>query len=128
MLVGAAFWMFIAAIVVASIIGNSIRHRESQNTIRQAIDKGQPLDPETLERLLSAGRNEPRRSGLIVGGCVLVALSIGLVAMGWFGSQGGMGHDMFMPSLGIAAIVCMLGVGLLFGAMFIRNGNGSGRR
>ena len=48
----AAFWLFVAACGVTSLLIPILMHRETQRTIRLAIEKGQTLDVATLDRLL----------------------------------------------------------------------------
>src|SRR3954451_12420515 len=81
--VGAAgFWLFVAAIVVSAVLSQALKHRETQKTIRLAIEKGQSLDPETVGRLLSSnGPPPPSRFGLAAGGLVMVCIGIGFGLM-----------------------------------------------
>ncbi len=123
---GAAFWLFIAVVVVASVIGQAFRHRETQKTIRQAIERGQTLDPQTLERLLAADRPPPpNRTGLAIGGLVMVCLGGGVALMGWFGSHNN--PEMFYQARGGGALIAMIGVPLLIASAFMRGRGGAGR-
>jgi hypothetical protein len=116
----ASFWLFVAAVVVAAIVTSAFRHRETQKTIRQVIERGQTLDSETLERLLSADRPPPPNpAGLLIGGLVLACLGGGLALMGWIASASTPG--MLYPMLGVGALVAMLGLALLIGSAFVRN-------
>ena len=80
----ASFWLFIAIAVVAGVSSAAFRHRETQKTIRQAIENGQTLDPVTLERLLRSNHPPPpSRKGVIAGGIMLLAVAGGLALIGW---------------------------------------------
>ena len=50
----AAFWLFLAVIIVALIWRKGMHRRELLITLRAAIDKGIPLDDERLRGLLAA--------------------------------------------------------------------------
>ena len=126
----AAFWMFIAIVVAASVAGSAFRHRETQKTIRQAIDKGQTLDADTLERLLQSGRPQspkPKdaRRGFMVGGIMLLALAGGMALIGWSESMTNPGG--LYQGLGVGGLLGLLGVGLLVAGMTIRVPPGDGR-
>jgi hypothetical protein len=123
---GAAFWLFIAIIVVAAVLNQTLKHRETQKTIRQAIDKGQVLDPATLERLLEANRPPPpNRTGFAAGGLILVCIGAGFALMGWFVSMDQPGT--FHVFLGIGCLIAMIGVPLLILSAFVGKRNGAGK-
>jgi hypothetical protein len=126
----AAFWMFIAVCVVAAAWGSIARNRESQKTIRQAIEKGQTLDPQTIERLLMSNRPPPPNpAGFLVGGLVLVCIAVGLPIMGWFISLGGgpQSDGPLYPMIGVGCLVGLLGVALLIASFLLRKSNGADR-
>jgi hypothetical protein len=123
----ASFWMFIAAIVVASIAGKSFRHHETQKTIRQAIERGQSLDPQTLDRLMESTtqKGPPPRAGFLVGGMIMLAIGAGLAAIGWASAQ--VHPDQLYQGLGAGALVGLIGVALIAAGLLIgRPGNGQG--
>jgi len=119
------FWMFLAIVVVAAISVQFLKLRESQKTIRQAIERGQPLDDETVSRLLAASRAPPPTPrGLAFIGLLFVCLGVGMALLGWFGSldQPSMLHQ----ALGVAALLCMLGVPFLVGGLVASRRDGAG--
>jgi hypothetical protein len=124
-----AFWIFIAVVVVAGVAGGAFRHLETQKTIRQAIQAGQTLDPETLDRLLRSSRGPsgpPSRSGYWVGGILMLSIGAGIAMIGWATSQTNP-SDLY-PGLGAGAMVGMIGVGLLAAGLAVggRHKNGQG--
>ncbi len=117
----AAFWAFVAICVAAGAAQAIFRNRETQKTIRLAIEKGQTLDPATLERLLQGSSPAPApapqtRFGLITGGLVMLCIGVGLAVMGWFISLDQPGA--FHPMLGVGSLVGLIGVGLLIASRF----------
>jgi hypothetical protein len=126
----AAFWGFVAVCVIAGVASSVIRNRETQKTIRQAIERGQTLDPATLERLMHgatpAGQTPAQaRFGFIAGGIIMLCIGAGLAVMGWFISL--QSHDAFYPMLGVGSLVGLIGVGLLIASVFAGKGDGAGR-
>ena len=121
-IIGASiFWVFIAVCAVASITSATLRHRETQKTIRQAIEKGQALDPATLDRLLQAGyppKGPPPRGLLLFGGIMLLAVAGGLALIGWFSAP--TNPAMLNQGLGAASMVGLIGAGLLVTAVLLR--------
>jgi hypothetical protein len=125
-----AFWTFVAICVVAGAASSVMRNRETQKTIRQAIEKGQTLDPATLERLLQTNAPPPSaapqtRFGLITGGLVMVCVGVGLAVMGWFISLDK--PEAFHPMLGVGSLVGLIGVALLVSSAFVAKSNGTDR-
>jgi len=49
-LVGAAFWISIAAVAIAGMITDYKRRRGGIEVLRLAIEKGQQLDPAVVEK------------------------------------------------------------------------------
>jgi hypothetical protein len=131
----AAFWAFVAVCVICGAVSSVARNRETQKTIRQAIEKGETLDPATLERLLQGAARAPAppapqtRFGLIVGGIIMLCIGAGLAIMGWFihlgqGTAPYAGPDPLYPMLGVGCLVGMIGVGLLIAAGFAGKSEG----
>ena len=126
----AAFWAFVAVCVAAGAAQAIFRNRETQKTIRLAIEKGQTLDPATLERLLQGNApvspSAPQaRFGLITGGLVMLCIGVGLAVMGWFISLDEPGA--FHPLLGVGSLVGLIGVALLIASRFAGKPNAADR-
>jgi amino acid transporter len=121
----AAFWMFIAIVATAGVAGAAFRHHETQKTIRKAIESGQSLDPETLDRLLRSNRpsGPPPRAGFLVGGILMLAIGVGIALIGWFTAQ--TDPRQLYPGLGAGSLVGLIGLALLLCGLLIgRPGNG----
>lgn len=108
-----AFWLFIAAAVVAST-WDGIRKREAQHeTIRRVIESGKDLDKETMDRLLSltgGGNQRYDRDFKITALWILpVAAGMALFAL-ILGSQE---PDALYVLLGVSAFLASLGLGFL---------------
>jgi hypothetical protein len=111
-----SFWMFIAIVVITGVTGAAFRHHETQKTIRKAIESGQALDPDTLDRLLRSARQAgtpPTRNFFLVAGVMMLSVAAGLVAIGWAESASHANPSQFFQGLGAAAMVGLIGVGLL---------------
>jgi hypothetical protein len=110
-LIGVAFWIFVAIVVLASIWLAFARNREMQKTIRLAIEKSVQLDAALIDKLVK------RRSGIpedyYVGGIVCIAVGIGLPILGYF-----FGRIEAEPEL---QFVCgiLVGAGILVGLIGI---------
>jgi hypothetical protein len=105
----AAFWMFVAAAAVTSILGQYFKHRETQKTIRQAIESGQVLGADTVAKLIAANNQPPpNRRGLVFIGTLFVCLGLGVGVIGWTSAMDKPGT--LYQALGPAALLCLLSV------------------
>lgn len=81
-LIPISFFVMIAAIVIVPRYFRSLERQKMAETVRAAIERGQPLPPEVIAALTAdtkrprAPRNDLRR------GVTLVAVALGLVVMG----------------------------------------------
>lgn len=116
----------IFGIVAVSVWGSVQSKREANETVRRAIEAGQPLDSEAISAI-----GKPVRSAAqdLRGGLVLVSLSFGLVLAGLMaaGVIGGRGWD---DDAGIgffiaATIVGSIGVGQLVSGWMRREKKGA---
>jgi len=121
---GAAFWVFVAAVAIAGIWREVVFRRESETTLRLAIEKGQTLDPAVVEKLLKP-RSKRGPEGLLVAGGLNVAAGIGLPVLGYLLEASGNGRA-FYPLLGVGILTFLIGVAfiLLSGLLRTRRGNG----
>ena len=110
------FWLFIAMIVVAGIWDN-IRKREAQHeTLRRAIESGQPLDDELVDKLLAiTSGNKNLARDLKVSALILAFIAPGMALLGWFLSISGE-PELFMVLLGVGALIGAIAIGLAVAA------------
>jgi hypothetical protein len=110
--VAVGFWVFLATVAVASIIASYLRRRETEQTIRAAMERGQALDVKTLELLLAPKRATP--TSLMTGGIITVFLGLGLAVMGAFISADS--DKQILPIYGVGAMITTVGIGILVAA------------
>jgi hypothetical protein len=103
------FWLFVLVISVVGTILPYLKHRETQRTIRAAIEKGQPIDPAVLaEPKPKADRPE----GYILFGLVLIAAGLGLQVLAvCIGIQANIGT--VWPVNGAGGACLLIGIALL---------------
>ncbi len=110
-----AFWLFLAAVVVAGI-WYSVRERESrQETLRRVVESGQHLDQELIDKILAAsGDTKYLHRDLKVAGLIVISAAPGLAVLGWFLARL---SDKVLPALlGVSFLVGFVGIGLLVAA------------
>lgn len=122
--------------IVAIIMGpgylKSKERREMQETVRRAIDKGQPLPPEVIEVMSKdVSKNLPSRTRDIRRGIIWLATGLGIAAFGAVNAmlfnQTGHGWDreegiVFSGApLAIAAIPVTIGLAFIVLSFFNKN-------
>jgi hypothetical protein len=123
---------FIPIIAILGIIGavvarNYFRSRERmemQQTIRAAIEKGQPLPTEMIEAISRDVRTAPSSARDLRAGIVWLGIAAGLVGMAYAFGYSDDAADAFWPFIGFACIPGFIGVAYLIVAAFNR---GKGR-
>ena len=115
-MVGVAFWMFIGAVAIAGIITDYQKRRLNVELLRTIIEKGQPLDPALVTKLISPDVAERRvdPEDLKLGGIITTASGIGIFLMSFF--IGRLAPIALYPIMAGGTIVICVGVGLLIGA------------
>jgi hypothetical protein len=80
----------ITAIVVGPTYFRARERREMQETVRRAIDRGQPLPPEVIDAMTKDVRkNLPSRTRDIRRGVIWIAVGVGLSAISLITNFGG---------------------------------------
>lgn len=115
------FWIFIAIIVVSSMLFGYLRSRNRNETIRDLAQRGQPIPPQLFDR-------PGGRSGLLIGGLVMLFIGIALTGFMW-----SMGHTVPPPPPGqypefVGLFPGGIGLALLLSYFLLGAGrNGGGR-
>lgn len=110
------FWLFLAAIVVASILGEARKRESQQETLRRVVESGQQLDVAVIDRMLGAS-GDSKRPGreLKVSGIIVMFVAPGLSVFGWF--LGRFNDKIFEIMIGIGLLVLIVGIGLYVAGM-----------
>jgi hypothetical protein len=124
--VGAAFWLFVASVVVAGIWYAYARNRETQKTIRLAIEKGMQPDAAFIDKLVLRESGNPE--DYYIGGIICIACGLGLPILGYF--IGRIAAEAFFPIAGAGILVGLIGISLILCGVMkgrrgkaIKNGN-----
>ena len=110
------FWSFVTVVSVAGMVKEFANKREIQRTLRSAIERGQPLDPDVVETIVSSSAVQPER--LAVPGIIVTTTGIGLLPLGFF--VGKLASGAYYPIIGSACLAICIGLGLLAAAYFLR--------
>ncbi len=119
-LVPVAFFIMIAAIVLIPRWLRTKERLQVQETIRAAIERGQPLPTEVLESFNTEVKKVSSPLNDIRSGLVTLAVGGGIAGFGYFVSMEE--TDAFYPLMGIAIIPSLIGaVLILFGLIGLLN-------
>lgn len=116
----------ISAIVIGPAWLKSRDRRETQETVRRAIEKGQDLPPEVLDALTrDVSKNLPSRTRDIRRGIIWLAVGIGIAAFNLINEKawGGDGWSVRVSEggLGLAAIPAIIGLAFIALSFFNKN-------
>jgi hypothetical protein len=114
--VGIAVFAFLAIATIAGVIGDYKKREAAIAPLRAAIERGQPIDPQVVEKLLAP---EPEEEGLNplhlkVGGIITIASGMGVAVLSLF--TGNFAALARLPILGLGCLAIFVGVGLLAAA------------
>jgi hypothetical protein len=115
--VGIAMFAFLAVAAVAGIVADYKKRQIVLAPLRAAIERGQPLDPALVERLMAP---EPRENDTInplhlkVGGIITIAAGVGVAILAYF--LGLLEPSALYPVLGVGVAAVCVGVGLIIAA------------
>ena len=113
--VAIAFWTFVAIATVASIVSDYKKRQLTLEPLRQAIEKGQQLDPAVVERLMAPTQEKGiDATALRVGGIIVVATGVGAVILAIFLAQ--IAPVALYPVMGGGLVVVCVGIGLVLAA------------
>jgi hypothetical protein len=124
-LIPIAFFAAIAAMVVLPSYFKSQERTRMQETLRAAIDKGQPLPPEVVEAITTPTRTKPTAFRDLRRGVIWLAVGIALGLSSVIGdshiSGDGIDVDFGGGLLGIAAIPTCIGIAFIVLSLFNKN-------
>lgn len=111
------FFAMIAAIVIVPRYFKSLERQKMADTLKAAIEKGQPLPTEVMDAISSGVKAPPSPQRDLRAGVVWLAVGGGLAAMGF--ALGFEDPDATMPLIGIACFPVFIGVAFI--AMYFLN-------
>ena len=113
--VAIAFWIFVTVAAVAGIVADYKKRKAALEPLRTAIERGQPLDPALVERLMTPERDTGINPlYLRVGGIVVLSAGVGVVILAFLLSQ--VVPVSFYPVLGGGVVTLCVGAGLVVAA------------
>lgn len=115
-LVGVAFWAFVGVVSVAGLIADHQKRRLNVDLLRIIVEKGQPLDPALVAKLLSQEARDERTDpmDLKLGGVITLASGAGIILMSYF--VGRFAPSALYPMLAGGVLAICVGTGLIIGA------------
>jgi hypothetical protein len=122
--VAIAFWAFVAIATVAGIVGEYKKRQLSIEPLRAAIEKGQQLDPNVVERLMAPAHREGINPlALWVAGVIVIASGVGVALLAFFLAH--IAPLAFWPVLGGGVLALCVGVGLVIAARIAQKYKGT---
>jgi len=118
-LVGVAFWAFVGVVSVAGLIADHQKRRLNVELLRIIVEKGQPLDPALVAKLLSQEARDERTDplDLKLGGIITTASGAGIFLMSYFVSR--FAPSALYPMLAGGVLAVCVGIGLIIGAKIL---------
>jgi hypothetical protein len=109
---GLGFWLFIAICVVASAYSRTQQQRAKLELLRTSIEKGQPLDPDVIDKLLPSAYSSsaPNPQGLLIAGIIMFGVGVGLGVLAFFLSH--IKPAAFWPVMGSGGLCISIGVAM----------------
>jgi hypothetical protein len=125
-IVAVAFWAFLAVAAVSGMRYDFRKRQLAMESVRAAIERGQPLDPDLVERLLAQPHDRGREHealaalepNLQIGGIITLCASVGVAIASLFvGLQYPVAK---YPMLGGGILGFCVGIGLVIAARSVR--------
>ena len=106
------FWLFLAAVVVASIWFDARKRESQQETLRRVVESGKEINPAVIDKLVGASDGSERVDReLKVAGLIVIFAAPGLAVLGWF--LAALNEKLLGIMLGVSVLVGFVGAGLL---------------
>jgi hypothetical protein len=113
------FFAMIAAIVIVPRYFKSIERQKMAETLKAAIDKGQPLPSEVVDAISSGVKAPPTPQRDLRTGIIWLGVGVGLAAMGW--ALNFEEPDATWPLIGIACFPVFIGLAFIVMSFLNRN-------
>jgi hypothetical protein len=124
---GLGFFIFLSICVGGGVISSMQRQRNKLELLRASIEKGLPLDPAMIDRLLPDQiKNIPPTpeqviTGLRIGGIMCLAIAVGLPILGYFLRS--VDAIAFPALLGCGALLACISIGLFVAGQLVASKN-----
>jgi hypothetical protein len=118
-LIPISMFAMIAAIVIVPGWLKSRERTEMQNTLRAAIDKGQPVPPEVIDALTKNVKLPSSALSDVRTGVIWIAIGVGIGVFGYFVSYEA--DEALRPMIGIGAIPVIIGATFVILSFFNPN-------
>jgi hypothetical protein len=119
-LASVAFFAFLAAIILVPRFYKSRERQQMQETIRAAIERGQPLPPEMIDAMTRDVRSAPSSGRDFRAGVIWLGVAVGLAVFGYVIGFEPDAADARYPLMGMAAFPGFIGLAFLLVALFNR--------
>lgn len=104
---------FVIAIILIGSFFSYLKQRSRHELIREAMRSGQSIDPDLLKDL----KDEDEKGGMIIAGAILLAVAVGLAALGYQIDKVEESNEVFEIMKGVAVIPALIGVVLLIAGL-----------
>ena len=115
-LVPLGFFAMIVAIVLVPSFYKSRERAEMQQTVRHALDKGQPLPPELVDAIARSTKRPATAHTDLRTGVIWVAIALGVATFRYATSY--VENEAMHPLMGIAAIPGFIGLAFIILSFF----------
>jgi hypothetical protein len=121
--VAIAFWVFVTVCAVAGIVADYKKRQLALEPLRLAIERGQQLDPQLVERLMASEKGDDGLNPMWfrIGGIITCAAGIGVGVLAFFLAQ--LAPVALYPVLGGGVVAVIVGLGLMLAARTIEKHN-----
>lgn len=110
-LVPLGFFTMIAALVIVPRYLKSLERQKLQDTLRAAVERGQPIPPEVVEAMTLDARPKPSPERDLRVGVIWLGAALGLAVLGLV--VGVDEPDATYPMLGVAAFPAFIGLAFI---------------